>query len=632
MRSGGIRGRVRSGVQVISLLLPALACPPADAAGAPVCSDCHQIDQAAFEAGAHAALACTDCHEGAAAKGHEAAAARRVDCASCHDQEVADWAGSVHGKARNGGATEAPACADCHGPAHAILPASDPRSRVNPQHLPATCGTCHSNPELVAKYHIPMVKPIEAYEASVHARAVGQGKPGATCNDCHGSHAILPSSDPRSSVNHTRIPQTCGRCHQEIAARYAQSVHGTAVAAGVEEAPACSDCHGEHRILGPQEPGSPVYATNVPLQTCGRCHGDVRLEQKFGLSPDKVPAYENSYHGLASRSGVTTVANCASCHGVHDILPSSDPRSHVNPARLAETCGQCHPGAGTRFALGPVHVVATEPRFTAVYYIRYFYLPLIVLTVGGMLLHNGLDLYRKARNGRMAPAGPAPEPGERMMPGFRLAHASMMISFPVLVVTGFALKYPGSAWARPLLRWEPVFRLRGTLHRAAAVLMIAGFVFHLVHLAVNRRARRCIWEMRPRLEDVREFRERIAFYLGRRPGPPPSPPLGYVEKAEYLALIWGTLVMMATGLLLWFDNLTLAYLPKWVADAATAVHFYEAVLATLAILVWHLYWVIFDPVVYPMDTTWLTGRSPAARTRERQAHGPPDGAGDPRSG
>ncbi len=82
--------------------------------------------------------------------------------------------------------------------------------------------------------------------------------------------------------------------------------------------------------------------------------------------------------------------------------------------------------------------------------------------------------------------------------------------------------------------------------------------------------------------------------------------------------MWGTVLMAATGLLLWFENAALRYLPKWATDVATALHFYEAVLATLAIVVWHLYWVIFDPAVYPMDTAWWTGRSPTARAFERR--------------
>jgi hypothetical protein len=68
--------------------------------------------------------------------------------------------------------------------------------------------------------------------------------------------------------------------------------------------------------------------------------------------------------------------------------------------------------------------------------------------------------------------------------------------------------------------------------------------------------------------------------------------------------------MGVTGFMLWFENLTLQYFPKWVTDLATIVHYYEAWLATLAILVWHIYFVVFNPDVYPMNWTWLTGRIP----------------------
>jgi cytochrome b subunit of formate dehydrogenase len=77
------------------------------------------------------------------------------------------------------------------------------------------------------------------------------------------------------------------------------------------------------------------------------------------------------------------------------------------------------------------------------------------------------------------------------------------------------------------------------------------------------------------------------------------------------------LVMTLTGLLLWSSDLALRYFPKWLTDVATAVHFYEAVLAALAIAIWHLYWVVFDPEVYPMDWSWWNGQAPASRVRER---------------
>ena len=82
----------------------------------------------------------------------------------------------------------------------------------------------------------------------------------------------------------------------------------------------------------------------------------------------------------------------------------------------------------------------------------------------------------------------------------------------------------------------------------------------------------------------------------------------YAEKAEYLAFVWGTVVMAASGFILWFNNWSLRNLPKWVSDAATALHCYEAILATAAIVVWHFYMVIFDPDVYPMDLSWITGK------------------------
>lgn len=616
-------------VTLLGLLAVALACTglPLHAAEPP-CADCHTIDQPKFSASVHGFLACTDCHSGAERQPHPPGV-KKVDCAACHADAVNSYQQSIHGQGRAHGVSEAATCTDCHGDVHAITSHTEATSAVHWSHLAEACARCHANPQLAEKFHFVVVRPVEAYLASAHARAVAAGRHGAVCSDCHGNHAIFPASDPRSTVFHARVPDTCGKCHAEIAATYRTSIHGQAVARGVREAPVCTDCHGEHRILSPQEPGSPVFATNIPSQTCGRCHSDVRLSEKFGLPLDKVPAYEDSYHGLAGRTGVQTVANCASCHGVHDILPSSDPRSHVNRANLAQTCGQCHPGAGTRFSIGPVHVVATQARFTVVYYIRLFYLPLIYLTIGGMLVHNLLDFLRKARAPALRALATVPVEDERLSLGFRIAHGLVVVSFPLLVYTGFALKYPEGWWAQPVVHWEASLGLRGWLHRVAAVVLLGSVGFHLAHLARNRRARACIAAMRPALADWRELRHRLAYYLGLRHDAPHGAKLGYIEKSEYLAFVWGTLIMATTGLLLWFENFTLRWFPKWVSDAATAVHFYEAVLASLAILVWHFYWVIFDPAVYPMDWSWWSGRQPVSRALERLEVPPPPPSAPP---
>jgi cytochrome b subunit of formate dehydrogenase len=71
--------------------------------------------------------------------------------------------------------------------------------------------------------------------------------------------------------------------------------------------------------------------------------------------------------------------------------------------------------------------------------------------------------------------------------------------------------------------------------------------------------------------------------------------------------VWGAILMSISGAMLWANTFVLRWLPRTWLDAATAIHFYEAVLATLAIVVWHLYYVMFDPDVYPMEPSWLTG-------------------------
>lgn len=627
-----VRLRLAAPVAPALLVAGLLCAPPAPAMAQEDCLSCHgsaddigdealAVDAAAWEGTVHGAagLACLDCHAGKEEYPHaEGAAPAEASCESCHSDAFEALATSVHSPGAGSGARR-PDCASCHGSVHALLPASDPASLVSPRRLPETCGTCHADPELSQQAGVKLVQPLAAYAASVHARGIERGEHAASCSDCHGSHDILPAADPTSKVARRNVPATCAQCHDEIAAVFAESVHGLAAAAGIQESPVCTDCHGEHKILGPADKGSPVFASNVPLMTCGRCHGDLRVTDKFGLKADAVTAFQDSFHGLASRSGSLSVANCASCHGVHDILPSTDPKSHIHADNLAATCGSCHPGAGKTFAIGAVHVLPRdrESAHPAVYWVRVSYLWLIWLTIGGMVVHNLLDLRRKAMSPLPRPVVPVRERRLRLSVPFRVAHAMLFVSFGVLVWSGFALEYSDAFWAAPLVAFEESFGLRGWLHRSAAIVMLAAFAFHAVHLAVDRRARACIRGMIPGFHDLHELREKLRWYLGKRPDMPRSPALGYAEKAEYLALVWGTVVMALTGFVLWFESWSLAYLPTWAIDVASIVHFYEAVLATLAIVVWHFYFVMFDPLVYPMDTAWLTGRESAGRAIER---------------
>ena len=580
------------------------------------CNDCHEVDVALFESTPHGATECLDCHVGG--EGRHRRGLDPVDCAGCHAEVVDEQIVSVHGAEglQRIPGMELPSCSSCHGEIHAMTLATEPTSPVHASRQGETCGVCHGTGQ-PAPPGVHTIRPIEAYTASVHAAAVSEGKHGAACSDCHSTHSPLPASDPRSLIHRSNVPATCGSCHAAITAQFEHSIHGMAAANGIDDSPVCTDCHGEHRILAVSAPGSPVSATNIPIRVCGPCHSNVRLTEKYGLAMDQVPSYEDSFHGLAARGGVQRVANCASCHGVHFILPSSDPDSYIHPDNLAATCGKCHVGAGSRFKIAPVHVLAKETSNIVAHWIRLIYIPLIWVTVVGMLLHNLLDLSKKTRD--PAPLRRRPPENcvikERMSRPFRIAHGVAAVSFMVLVVSGFALKYPESWWAGMLQFADG--EMRGVIHRIAGVGLIGACFFHFGHLIVSVRARSQIAAFLPGLADFREFIHRIGYNLGRRTEPPAPVRVGYVEKVEYWAALWGTLVTALTGLVLWFENFTLTWLPGWVPEAATVLHFLEAILATLAILVWHLYFVIFDPAVYPMDTAWLTGKPPFTRAEER---------------
>ncbi|MGB9202911.1 MAG: hypothetical protein WCB94_02940, partial [Terriglobales bacterium] len=465
------------------------------------CATCHADEAKAFPSSVHSILgesACASCHGSV----HELTTAESLTpgkCTECHAQEVKELKSSIHGQAAKNGDPDAPKCESCHGSIHAVKASSEAGSTVAPKNLPDTCAKCHSDTGFLSRHKIPVVHPVASYKASVHGRAVARGEQGATCSSCHGSHDIYPAIDPQSRVNHWKVADTCAQCHREIAREFDESVHGQAVKTGVRDAPVCVDCHGEHLIMDPKSAGSPLNAENVSAQTCGRCHGDPRLALRNDLPADRLPSYAESYHGLAIKEGRVTAANCASCHGVHSILRSSDPRSTVNAANLRKTCGVCHKGVvEAKFTIGRVHV-ATEAgeNHPVVKWIRWTYWVLIPATLGFMLLHNLVDFLAK-----LVRRKPRRESGEvvlRMNLGFRIAHWGIMVSFPTLVFTGFALKYPESWWSKPLLLWESGVGVRGGLHRTAAIVMILATLYHFVHLALKKRDRSFLWAMIPTL-------------------------------------------------------------------------------------------------------------------------------------
>ncbi|MFZ0518499.1 MAG: cytochrome b/b6 domain-containing protein, partial [Acidobacteriaceae bacterium] len=265
-----------------------------------------------------------------------------------------------------------------------------------------------------------------------------------------------------------------------------------------------------------------------------------------------------------------------------------------------------------RFTLGKVHMDPKQPTGMGGIIVRFvtrFYIAMILLVIGGMFLHNAIIWRSKAIARRKAQHRTV----ERLTRNQRWQHFILMFTFTVLVITGFALKYPDSWFADLFGMGE---KLRGIVHRVAGVALIVLCLYHIVYAAVTRDGRKWVRHMAPGPRDAFDAWGTMLFYLGLSKDKPKFGHFNYAEKAEYWAMVWGTSLMAVTGIMLWAKVSVGDMVPRWWLDVATAIHFYEAILAALAIVVWHFYQVLFDPDTYPVEWAFWDGKMDADHYRE----------------
>ena len=474
--------------------------------------------------------------------------------------------------------------------------------------MAVTCGKCHLDPRVIKYLGYQGDGPVAGYQQSIHARILredpARGAP--TCTNCHGSHAIYIMSDPRSSFNKLNRSETCGHCHPQVKAEYLQSIHWRAVQRGHFESPTCNDCHGEHKIQSPQDVDAITNRLNLSSQICAKCHSSQAMMARFGLDAERFASYNRTYHGLAILKGSADAANCTSCHETHAIREQSSAESSVNPANLQKTCSKCHDNISQEFSSIAVHPKNLAERNPVAFYARSVYMWLIIVVVGSMVVHNLIILGSYIRKKRQV------RKQDRLYQRFRsfevYQHFLLIFSFFILVITGFALKFPDAGWVRLLVSAGMTESLRSVLHRIGAVILISISLIQLFYFLFHRQGRKEISALRPQISDVSGFWQNMKYYLGFAEQRPRFGRWDYTEKAEYLALIWGTAVMAFTGLVLWFPEFFMDYLPTWMFETSEVIHYFEAWLATLAIFIWHWFFVIYHPEKYPMNLTWLDGK------------------------
>jgi cytochrome b subunit of formate dehydrogenase len=204
---------------------------------------------------------------------------------------------------------------------------------------------------------------------------------------------------------------------------------------------------------------------------------------------------------------------------------------------------------------------------------------------------------------------------ERFTLAQRVQHQVLVVSFTVLIVTGLPLLVPQVG-----AQLEGVFAIRTFLHRFSGAVLILLSIFHTGYVLFTEQGRRDFGYMLPRVQDVRDVFHHFRYQLGKVQEPPPFDKYDPFEKFEYLAVVWGSVVMIVTGLMIWFIEITLGVFPLWVYNLALLVHGWEGLLAFLAIILWHLYNVHLKPGVFPMSRVWLHGKISLRELKQHHPH------------
>ena len=573
------------------------------------CHTCHEDYKEEFRWSVHEKIIeegrmnCLSCH-----RTHQltdASESEQFGCGACHEEVEAQYRNSTHRLARLHGDKNAAECADCHS-GHNVLPASDMASPVNRHHIPETCGKCHTDAAVITTDYVRLPISLPSYMESIHGQEWKSDHNTAVCTDCHGTHNLYDASNVSSPINKRNIAATCGQCHEEAMHEYNDSIHGRALALGIQDSPSCTDCHDEHLIYAITDTSASPARTSVGgLDCCIECHENPEMAARYGLPPEVVESYRDSYHGWATKRGGVLVAKCIDCHETHIIKSPLDPSSSIHKDNVVATCGKCHENSNAEFAASYNHILARN-KMMVHDYVKIIYIILIAFVLGGMALHNLIiwihELKQHHRKHKKKKAV------VRMSGSERIQHFILLFTFIGLAVTGFALRFPDQWWAQLLAQFGLTEEIRRIVHRSLAVAMVAASLYHVVYILFTHRGRMVGMAMVPNFRDLKDALVNMTYYLGFRKERPKFSYFDYTQKAEYWALIWGTVLMTITGFVLWFPTLATSWLPAWVVRVCETVHFYEAILAVSAIIIWHWFFVIFLPREYPVNWAWLTGK------------------------
>jgi len=445
------------------------------------------------------------------------------------------------------------------------------------------------------------------------------------CTDCHSAH-----KDPKFATSPTTLLNRCGHCHEEELADFKAGGHAEALSetSPNPDLPQCNTCHPAHEE--PKDAALPMKTRVTEL--CIKCHSSNLLVLKYEKPGTIVTSYMEDFHGLTfqhlvtdlKESERTQIMTCATCHGPHNVRP-------LKQGQLAKVCAECHEGASDRFASAWIgHGEAGPGRAILVWIVRMSYRVLIPFMVIGLLLiifiqvnhHRKLDQKHgdaEAAEGHASKHSDGlPESVVRFSTYQRAEHMLVAVLFTMLVLTGLPQAYPRSGIAGAFVDfWGGISSAR-FIHRACGFTFVTFMVIHVLRGVIATVRAHGKTDIIPTVKDFRDIFDQFRHYLGKGPAPRFGK-FDYAEKFEYWGLFLGGCLIGGTGLLLVFPEFAGTYLPGVVITAARVAHGYEATLAILVVLIWHLWGVSLRPEVFPCDTSIFTGKISVERLREEHA-------------
>lgn len=565
------------------------------------------VDHGQLAGSVHAKKACIQCHTGASPSHARPCdtVPDRVDCAICHAEVVETYKSSIHGKLGSQGDKDIPDCKVCHG-SHGTLPNTNPESKTFVRNIPDLCGQCHDKGGVADKrYQGTQHSMVANYKESIHGRALS--KSGlvvtATCVDCHTTHAIMPSADPASSVHRSKVDVTCGKCHEGVDRTFRTSIHFTGEAKDGHKLPMCNDCHTSHEIARTDAEGFKLQIVGQ----CGTCHEHVTKSyfetyhgKVFALGYTETASCSDC-HGqhnilkpdnpasMLSRDNI--VGTCAKCHkGAHrqfaGYLTHATHHDKVKYPVVHYTWLFMTVLLVGTFSVFGIHTLLWLPRsFQALRHSRQ-----LRKQAKGQKQYRRFNRLNRSLHIMV------------IISFLTLAATGMTLKFSYLPWAQTLAKALGGFQSAGTLH-----RMGAIL----TFIYFSRHIYDLYcrRKQSGKSWREFVFGpegMFPNKRDGEEFIGTLKWFLGRGA----RPEYGrwtYWEKFDYFAVFWGVAMIGFSGLILWFPEVFTRVLPGWFINVASIIHSDEALLATGFIFTIHFFNTHFRPEKFPMDPVIFTG-------------------------